>query len=338
MAGEARGEAPDIKTQLLAQGERFSFVQVVRLLRYFLQRETGASLDEHALEMQVRVRPELSLSFPEADVSSVERIPADESRYLVTATFLGLYGVSSPLPTFYTEDLFSEQSRDRSASREFLDVVNARIYALFFLGWARHRLFFNIVEDCDPRSLQRLYCLLGLDGERFQACVEDCYPLLRYIGLTTQTPRSAAGLEALLRDALAEPSVQIVQGAERVVRIPDDQRFRLGLAGNGLGTDAYMGEETVDRMGKFRVRIGPVKGDAFSRFLPGEPAFERMGRLIRFYLDQPLVWDVEVNVDPEGAAMAQLGDAARARLGWNTWIFSGDPPRQKAVARFTPSQ
>jgi len=322
MAHQDRGQAPDIKKKLLLENRRFSFIQALRLLRLIACKEKGEMPDEQEFRRRIQVRPELSLDFPGTDLTAIEEILEDPERFVMTVTFLGLYGSSSPLPTFYTEDLLWEHAEGLSITRDFLDIINFPLYPIFFRIWSKYRLFFKIVEDPDPDTIQRLYCLLGFESEKMRERVVDPYGMLRYLGLTTQAPRSAEGLRAMLSDHLHEPTIDIEQCVPRVATIPDDQRFILGRSGCTLGDDAYLGSEVHERMGKFRVKIGPVDSETFHRFLPDKPAFKRMAELIRFYLDQPLIWDMEIRLKPGEIQPVRLGDGQWTQVGWNTCVFS----------------
>jgi type VI secretion system protein ImpH len=85
MATTAGSEITALKARLLKEGDRFSFFQASRLLR-----RIGLSQDQPAGE--VKVRPNVSLGFPDRDIQEItERA---EGGYQVTVNFLGLYGVS----------------------------------------------------------------------------------------------------------------------------------------------------------------------------------------------------------------------------------------------------
>ncbi len=335
MAGKNRGQAPDLKQRLLTEGRRFSFVQAIRMLRHVLRSKMDPEAGEKEMQSAIRVRPELSLAFPETDITVIEDTSKKSPSYLITATFLGLYGTSSPLPTFYTEDLLLEQSQDRSISRDFIDVINARVYWLYFKTWRRYRLFFNIIDDPDQDTLQRLFCLLGLENEQLRGSVYDAYGLLRYTGLIMHFPRSAEGLKAMLLDGLQQPTVRITQCVERQATIPRDQRFIMGESGNLLGENAYLGMEISDRMGKFRVHFGPLGIEEFERLMPDQKLFEKMENMIGFYMDQPLDWDVEVELNPQEIETARLGECRWARLGWDTWTFSGYSQLDRASVKLS---
>ena len=307
MAGATRTPPTSLEGELLARGHEFSFFQAMRLL----QRLSADSRGEDNGTPSVRVRSELSLDFPAADVAKIER---EDDGYRITARFLGLYGPSSPLPTFYTEELIDEAREDSSASRDFLDVLSQQIYALTFSCWSKHRTFLKVAEKGDPSDLERLHCLVGLTN----------YPLIRYAGLFGHRPRSGWGLETLLRDALGEIPITVVSCLQRTVPVPLDQRLRLGVPGSSLGINSVVGSENADRMGKFRLQIGPLSLDRFTALLPGAPDYQRLTELTDSYQADPLVWDIELILGAGEGRTACLGSPLSSRLGWNSWITSYD--------------
>ncbi|MBN1104059.1 MAG: type VI secretion system baseplate subunit TssG [Deltaproteobacteria bacterium] len=336
MAPQAGREIPDIEESLLRTGHRYSFIQALRLLRYFLSVTRSRPQDEEDFARAVRVRPELSLNFPDTDVTSIAKIPGEDPHYLITAAFLGLYGVSSPLPTFYTEDLMDEASEDMTVMRDFLDIVNAPFYPLFFRCWSKYRQAVKVVEEDDSSYLERLFCLLGTGTEKLRSGIPYTHALLRYIGLFTQCPRSALSLKTLLSDALNIRSLDIIQCVPRLAVIPEDQRCVLGASSVCLGVDTYLGSEMEDRMGAFRVRIGPVEAGIFRRFFPDTPDFLVLRGLTHLYLDQPLEWDLDVALKAGEVRTACLGGPDWCRLGWETWVFSGETLDGEAEVRFQP--
>jgi len=211
---------PTLLEQLRSNPRAFSFVQAVRLLR---QAHGGADTAraERFLRERLRVRSLLSLGFPATDLTELEDLPPregesgpDQDRFRLTATFLGLYGPSSPLPTFYTEELLDEQSDDRSVSRDFLDVVGDGFFTLFFLAWTRHRLSLKAWEERDAATMERLFSLVGLGDPEVRNVFSTPGLMLRSAGLLTQFPRSAVGLRGLMADRAGAP-VTVVQCVSR---------------------------------------------------------------------------------------------------------------------------
>ncbi|MGB9701073.1 MAG: type VI secretion system baseplate subunit TssG, partial [Thermodesulfobacteriota bacterium] len=121
MAGEDRGSSLNLKLDLLEKGHEFSFFQALRLLRRLTK---GIEQPSPEGRGHIKIRPHLSLAFPPADIAQIEENAEDPFSFTVTATFLGLYGSSSPLPTFYTEDLLAEAMEEETVTRDFIDIFN----------------------------------------------------------------------------------------------------------------------------------------------------------------------------------------------------------------------
>ncbi len=312
MATKSGGSSSDLKERLLAEASKFSFFQIIRLLK-LLARDRGEG-------PKIQISPDLSFSFPPTDVVAVRE--DEEGRFQVTTTFLGLYGTSSPLPNFYTEELFEEERQEESTQREFLNLLNQRIYDLFLKVISRYRLFFQVVEEESEEHLQILFCLLGLGEPLYRNELPEVQFLCRYLGLLTQYPRSQAGLEILLRDLLGDLPLRIEPCVLRRVGIPEDQRALLGLRNITLGQNLYLGTEVIDRQGKFLIHIGPLDHEDFEKVSPGGSLFRRLTWLVDFYLSVPLEYEIEVELKSGQVKPASLGGEGWQMLGINTWLVS----------------
>lgn len=328
MAGPNRRASADmtseLKLDLLKEGHSFSFFQAVRLL-HLLNRKSAAEKPGHISgKIPLWIRPNLSLGFPKADVEAIEeKSDSEGSRFQMLVNFLGLYGTSSPLPVFYTEDLIDEAADDESVAREFIDIINQRLYQLFYDCCTKYHQAFKIVEEQSGPYAERLFCLLGIGHSTLRAQIPDASSLVRYLGLFTQMPRSALGLETILKDVLGGLPVSVLPCIERKAKIPEDQKLALGSAAHRLGSNCFLGEQIADRMGKFRVRIGPLNNREFSAFYPGSDSYNQATLLVNMYVLDSLEYDVEVILAKGQAKTVCLGDAACSELGLNTWIFSG---------------
>ncbi|MGD9947354.1 MAG: type VI secretion system baseplate subunit TssG [Desulfobulbus sp.] len=328
MASKEQETFSDLEKSLLKDGPGYSFFQAIRLIRLILkQREECGVKAAASLEGRfLRIRPELTLGFPSADIAGIKAVPLEdgEQRFVVNTTFLGLYGTSSPLPSFYTEDLLREAGDDKSVTRDFLDIVNSTVYPLFVRSLLKYNLFLQINEEKNHEYLKRLYCLMGLgdSSDRSPTEEEARRSLLRYAGLMSQRPRSALGLKTMLSDSLQGIAVNIRQCIPQMVPVPADQRNSLGITNATLGEDMYMGSEIGDCMGRFRIIVGPVPAEQFSACLPGGSVLNRASFLVDHYLNSPLEYDFEVLFDRSDVPSISLGESSGALLGMNSWLGS----------------
>lgn len=311
--------------QLFDKPTAFSFFQAVRLLRLHADNCSGKQLQIFYRD-HLRVRPQLSLGFPATDLTDIdaERLDDGSERYRLEATFLGLYGASSPLPTFYTEELLEEASEDRTVTRDFLDILNNDFYIQFFRAWTRSRLMIKAVDERDESWLERLNCLLGFGHDETRKSVPAECRRFRHIGLLTQYPRSALGLTTLLKDGLDLDNVRVEQCVMRKVKIPEDQRLLLGQQSNTLGERCWVGEELDDRNGKCSIEVRSLDEVQYHDLLPGNGAGLELDNMVRGYLVEPLEYDLVLEMKPGEAETAVLGGEVWSGLGCDTWIFSGD--------------
>ena len=298
---------------LLAHGSRYAFFQALRLLRL---RYANAE----AFERNIRIRPAASLAFPDRDIEQIER--SADGKYRITANFFGLYGVTSPLPTFYTEDLIAEQLQGNDTPRDFVDILHAALYPLLFRAWEKNRLWLAVSEQQDIRRLRQLYALIGM-GNGVESDLSYARTLLPYAGNLNQFPRSALGLESLVRGLLHDLPAEVEPCVIDTVSIPDTAQCLLSEQACRLGDNAILGSQIAERTGSLIVRIGPIPPDRLSELLPGSLGHKRLVQAIALYLHAPLRCVLALKVPPQHRPGASLS------LGWNllglnTWLPDAD--------------
>lgn len=329
MGGKDWEQNSSLTHQLFSQSRDFSFIQAYRLINLFLKQELGDSyLCDDAIQ-QIKIRPELSLEFPRSDISQINLLNYDDKlRCQITATFLGLYGSSSPLPSFYTEDLFRDQVEDNQLTREFIDIFNNHLYQLFFKIWDSHQLSYQVLEAKNPSYLAYLYRFGGVEDIETQRFIPTQYNFLRYLGILGHLPRSALGLKTILADLIEISAVEILQCVDSVLDIPFEQRLCLGVNGNLLGDNSHVGSQIISASHAFTVRIGPVTQFEFRSLLPESEKFQTINQVVSSYIDQPLTYNIELVVCGEQLSSVVLGDKSCSCLGHNTWLFANGTEKE----------
>ena len=312
MADALGATTTPIKSRLLEKGSDFTFFQAYRLLR-------NQALLEGRDERAIKVRPELSLSFPENDIKTITE---NEDGYQLTANFLGLYGVLSPLPTFYTEDLLEEQLADRTAGREFLDLLNQDIYPMFFNAWLKSKPHLRLIEFDDRQLLKLFYSLVGFSEPEKHINQPGFDSLLRFAGIFTQFPQSALGLQTILAGVYPDLEVKIVQLDLRTLAIPADQQCKLGVQANTLGEDAHLGQQIKTRSNNITIQMHHVSQTLFEQLQVGQHEYERLCFLVRTYLVDPLNIHLDLHLQKGAAKKTVLGFNPWSSLGKDTWLCS----------------
>jgi type VI secretion system protein ImpH len=337
MESKARRTVPLLIKELLENPREFSFLQAVRLIRSLAGKDANGKSSGSA-ERYIRFRPKLSLDYPSTDIDDIEVIDMEKGLFRMTATFLGLYGTGSPLPTFYTEELLEDVSDDITVTREFLDLFHTPLYSLFFQAATRYRIPYKVVEENDESLLNRLYALSGYADPEMRRSLPESSGLLRHLGAFTQYPRSADVLRGLIADITGIREIRIEQCVPSIAEIPEEQRCCLGRNANRLGMDAYAGLRIRQCTEAFRVAIGPVDAETFNQLLPGAGKAELIASIVNLYNDQPLEWDIEVEVSRDSHMNASLGTGEWRSLGVNAWVGTPRHSEELRTARFYPSQ
>lgn len=301
MATPSRQAPSPVTKALLAQPQRFSYEQVVRLLQW-----QGIA--------KPQTRPHLSLGFPAVDVVSL----ADQGdQMVITTTLLGLYGASSPLPTFYTEALLEEAAEDGSATRDFYDLLNQPLYHHYFQAWTKYQLMLRWVERRDEMLIERLYALVGLGAlPSEQASAAEQLP---YAGLLNLLSRSSLGLETLLTQVVGCP-VEIEPFIACWQAIPPAQQCGLGVQGHWLGEECYLGTHCLDSSSTCRLHIRISDPETFAELLPNQPRYSTMVRFLRHYLLDPLDLQLWLWPEPQVIPPAILHGDSAPLLGINCWL------------------
>lgn len=374
----------------LNEGTDLNFFQAVYLLERLFQGKSALGTGDDLRSEPLRFETLNSLGFPPAEVAAVlpplsfrhqaqeletsrrgdepppdpdalppikELVRAGDGPLRMSVTFMGLYGVSSPLPSYFVDPV-TLRKIEYFELKKFLDIFSHRIYSLYYRAWKKYRHYAQFRPERPDDYTLRLLALTGQWPRRIgkvhvggQSAEFNLLriPYARFLG---NRVRSAKGLQQLLRGYFGFERVKIKQFQSSWVEIP--LKARLGDQSVRLGRSMRLGDNMRDRLSRFTVEIGPMPRAMFNRFLPpleeslgafrgpagkgaspGETPEERERRgswrlahqvreLIDAYLRDPLEYRIKVILEPEESGVPALG-SEHARMGMGIWL--GEKPR-----------
>ncbi len=341
--------------RLVARGWEFDFFQAVWLLERWC--DSGATVGGRGpvADEAIRFRPHVSIGFPPSDVRRIEpfrRESGGDPAYQIDVTFMGLYGVNTPLPLHYAIDVLrsvqpysvqpAQEEKGASAeqhgyqaddsestpARDFLDILHHRLVSLFYRSWTKYRYEVTFGRPERDSVTDYLLWLIGCSPETQPETV-GVWPvrLIRYAGLLTQHPKSAVGLEGLLTDYWVDLPFRVEQCVGRWVPLVPADLNSVGTLNCALGQDLTVGEQVYDLTGAFDVVVGPVDWTTYLSFLPGRPRFEHSRSLVRLYCSDPLAFNIEIQLHAGEVPPMQLtSDENATRLGYTSWVLTGESP------------
>ena len=250
----------------------FTFFQAIRLLEQAYPETVPVGESGPASREVVRLRPTSSLAFPTSDLTAVTRRRSGEPPIEIETPIFGLYGPSSPLPAFYSEDILKRELLGESDPvRVFLDVLNHRLLALLFRAWSKYRWEFTFKPGATDRTSA---ASPGAARARDRGPAANEWAFLP--GACSATPdlsRSAhaarCSLAGVISDYFDDVPADVEQCVLRRVEIPVEDQNRIGIANGTLGEDLVIGKSVPDRTGKCRIRLGPMDRARYEQFLPG---------------------------------------------------------------------
>lgn len=263
---------------------------------------------------RIRLRPSISMDFPNADVESIEL--TEEDRVLITTTFGGLVGVGSPLPLDYA-DRISKIRDDRAAERVrgFLDVFHHRVLSLLFQAWKR-----QLLDPGDPEA-GVVRSMLSLGGVYQDNTAAHLVQHTAQAQVQMYHGRTAAGLERLLRRELGY-EVRLRPLSKRMARLPPEEQWSLGQNRGLLGRTFVVGEWVRDR-NRIDLLVDAEDQEQVAALSPTGDDFAKIKTLVHRYLRTPLEARLLISANREALKPWRLGDDAA--LGENLWL--GEPPQ-----------
>jgi len=305
----------------------FAFYQLLRRLECLHPDRPRVGEATTLTDEYVRLGQDPSLEFAPSTISSYTRGTKGRPARIGVA-FLGLFGANGPLPLHLTEYARSRRHSFNDPTFEaFADIFHHRLLTLFYRAWSQAQPAVSFDRPESDRFGEYMASLIGTGMPEFKN--RDPAPdlaKLYYAGHYSQQTRHAAGLQDLLGDFFEVP-VRIGEFCGSWIEIPVPERLRLGESETSgtLGVSTIVGSRVWDQQMKFRVICGRMGLADYERLLPTSPSLPRMHGLVRNYVGDELVWDMQLILAREEIPRTHLGQSGR--LGWTTWLLNAEPTR-----------
>lgn len=332
MGAEERSPLPDLNAELrpfIERGSRFGFYQLMYLLERVHAGTPQIGGSGPAEQERVRLRPSASLAFPSSDIDSVELSTSGDGieRTRVTTTFLGLYGVSSPLFSYFVEHIAqSEYQGQNQPVRDLLDVLHHRVQALLYRTWAKYRLYVGYRSKGEDPFTRRMLCAAGIDGFGAHNPPIHRFLFLRYAPMLAWRARTARGLNIALLEMFGNMGVKIEQFIGAWTLIEKPYRNRLGQANASLGQSLTIGRYVFDASSRYKIVLGPLGYDDYLAFLPGGHKRPLLRGICAVFTRGMYDVVLELHVKPDAAPRFQLGSPRASTLKRTAWLGGPKKP------------
>lgn len=268
----------------------------------------------------VRFRPHPGMGFPASEIKGLELPEQPHLPPTVRVTFMGLYGVESPLPTHYIDDI-TQRREGHEATADFLDIFNHRLIAQYYRIWRKYSYPATFEAGGKDRTSQYL---LGLAGLGIDGCAESITtPISRFLALLPVMllpGRTAEGIISLVSLLAPDTRAQVWHHDRRRIALKKplamSVRQPVSLKGRPV-----MGAYGTDVNSQVLMRLTSTNPAEIRGWLPGGVLHTDLMALLHVYLgarldvrlqlcvDRTLLPDARMSSTP-GPADAQLGCTA----------------------------
>lgn len=283
----------------------------------------------------VRFRPHPGMGFP---VSELKAFETDEEHPdappTVRTTFMGLYGVDSPLPTSYIDDI-TQRREGHEALEGFLDIFNHRIMTQFYRIWRKYSYPATFEAGGKDNTSQSLLGLIGMGipGSQ-QHFATPSSRFLALLGVMRQPGRTEEGVQALVRLLAPFTQADITPHCLRSVRITAPMAFAEEGA-NWLDGYTVMGDEATDANSQLLISLHTSDPDEASEWLPDGQIYADFQVLLRVYLGWRYKACIQLTVPTHLLPAPVLGDTP-IRLGLTGVLgLDNDAPSEDIPEYFT---
>ena len=283
---------------------------------------------ENFAQKGIQFRPYEYYVFPSRDIRSFDY---QDGQMTFVLNFLGLYGIDSPLPRVFHEQVALQQSihgPGKVPLQNFLDIFSNRFYWLYYQAWKKYRYYLQLSDDPNNKIVQMIFTFIGQpDERRLRESSISRYKLLHLSGILTQKVRNKVGLEILLHEFFPQKKIYIKEFIPK--RVTLDMTPQLGRH-NGenpfqLNGNSRLGRTQVDCMGRILIEIGPIDFDEYLSFVPGNRKAVLLKLLLGLYLNDGLEYDIKFLIKSDTVGKVGWQDK-RIQLGISLWL--GRPPQE----------
>lgn len=263
----------------------------------------------------VRFRPWPGMGFPASELKVVETDEDyPELSPTVRTTFLGMYGVDSPLPTVYLDDI-AQRREGHEATTAFLDIFSHRIHTQYYRIWRKYAYPATFEAGGKDKTSQ---CLLGLVGLGIPGTAEQvATPVSRFLALlgTMRLPtRNAEGICQLV--SLLAPKTRTAVISPDPVKIPIAQRSGLGKGNRiSLSQRATLGKKGKEACSRILLMLTTDNPEEAQGWLPGGQLHTDLMVLLRVYMGYRSDVRVRLTVPVASLPEPRLGKSRGVQLG-----------------------
>lgn len=256
----------------------------------------------------VRFSPWQGMGFPASELKSVEYSEDDAAAPKVRTTFMGVYGVDSPLPTTYLDDI-SQRREGHEALQDFLDIFSHRILTQFYRIWRKYSYPATFERGGTDTISQSLLGLVGLGIPGTASHIAT--PVSRFLallGVLRQPAKTQEGVQALVQLLAPETQARVSPYCLRPIEISQPLGF-YGEQDFLLDGNAPLGDEVMDTSSQLLIELFTDSESEAQGWKPDGQLYQDFLVMLRVYLGWRFKAKIRLTVSTALLPVMPLGEA-----------------------------
>ncbi|MNB78505.1 hypothetical protein D3C75_252090 [compost metagenome] len=310
MGREAQSPHSRLTPRLEADLHRINFYRFCQLLE---KRQPNAPLigaTRHPSDDPVRFCPHPGMGFPASELKAVEYDDDDPRKPpVIRTTFMGLYGVDSPLPTAYLDDI-TQRREGHEALQGFLDIFSHRILTQFYRIWRKY----SYPATFEPGGTDVLsQSLLGLVGLGIPGTADHIgTPVSRFLalaGVLRQPGKTQEGMQSLVSLLAPATRVRVSPYCLRPVAVSQP----LGFYGDEdvlLDGNSPLGDEMMDANSQLLITLATDNEHEAQGWKPDGLLYQDFLVMLRVYLGWRFKAKIQLTVSTRLLTVPPLGEGS----------------------------
>jgi type VI secretion system protein ImpH len=308
MGREAQSPHSRLSPRLEAELNRINFYRFCQLLEKQNPGKPLMGSTSHPSDDAVQFAPHPGMGFPVSELKGVEYDEDDNSKPpVIRTTFMGMYGVDSPLPTAYLDDI-TQRREGHEALQGFLDIFSHRILTQFYRIWRKY----SYPATFEPGGTDSIsQSLLGLVGLGIPGTAKNiATPVSRFLsllGVLQQPGKTQEGMQALV--SLLAPGTQ-VRVSPYCLR-PIEVSKPLGFFGDDdflLDGNTPLGDEAMDANSQLLVALSTDDEREAQGWKPDGLLYQDFLVMLRVYLGWRFKAKITLTTSTRLLAVPPLGE------------------------------
>ncbi|MGR3752318.1 type VI secretion system baseplate subunit TssG [Edwardsiella anguillarum] len=284
MGREAQPSHSRLTPRLEADLHRINFYRLCQLLEKLNPDRPLMGSTSHPGDDPVRFAPHPGMGFPASELKAVEYDEDDDSKPpVIRTTFLGMYGVDSPLPTAYLDDI-TLRVDGYEALQSFLDIFSHRILTQFYRIWRKYSYPASFEPGGTDSISQSLLGLVGLGIPGTENHIAT--PISRFLALLgglRQPGKTQQGMQALVSLLAPDTTVRVSPYCLRPVEVSQP----LGFYGDDdflLDGNTPLGDEAMDANSQLLIALSTESEQESQGWRPDGLLYQDFLVMLRVYL------------------------------------------------------